>query len=223
MMKAIVALAFFIAVAFAQHCVFLEKTDARCGGHQALWPIKVCNNQTANVTSSTACDADIDYTNWAAACPLKNIDNATFCEGNGFQFPGVPSFFCNAEWVGCSNDTDCETVVAPTAPVSDAPTALPHPFCYECCLFCFNETECEQKIAEAIPFYTNSTTCTPCFPEPVASPQNSGSEPSATSPDSTGPVATPSKLTPRPSTPRTSSAAYVVASASLIVAATLLI
>ncbi len=229
MMKAIVALALLIAVASAQFCVSLERTDERCVGHQSNWPIKVCSNTEANVNSATYCDTtDVTdpYTNWVDQCPLKNVDNATFCEGTGYDFAGLLSTFCNANWIGCSENVDCDTAVpaVPVAevPISDAPVATPPPFCYECCLFCFESAECETMLEAVVPIYTNDTVCSPCFAEPVT-PPTSDTQPESNVPQD-GPVAVPSTVTPRasPITPRASSAASVVASASLIVAAALL-
>lgn len=217
-MKAILAIALFVAVTSAQYCVFLEVNDETCEGHRTNWPTKVCSTvEGTNVSSALFCDTPALYTAWTGLCPLQNSGNASFCEGTGYALAYTALSAPCLALVGCTIDDDCATEVAPATPVAE-----PALLCFDCCLFCFENATCTEKVGNN-DTYTDSEVCTPCAPPvaPVAEPVAPVAEPQTETPTA-GPTATPTTTTTPRSTPRASSAATVVASASLIVAAALL-
>lgn len=215
-MKAILAIALFVAVVSAQvtqYCVHLDVNDVTCEGHRDNFPTKVCSTaQNSNYSSATACDATQffnPYGLWQGLCPVKNVDNETFCMGTGYSSPytlwSTPCFALR----GCAEDDDCNVVAEPQAPVAPPPLA-----CFDCCLFCFDNDTCVEKVASN-DTYTDAALCTPCAPaEPVAAPV--AGEPQSGAPSA--PTSTTPSAVPR-ATPRAAGAASIVASASVLIVA----
>jgi hypothetical protein len=218
-MKAILAIALFVAVASAQYCVFLEVNDETCEGHRTNWPTKVCSStEGTNVSSAASCDLPALYTAWADFCPLKNTGNDSFCEGTGYATGYTTLSAPCLALLGCTVDEDCDTEAAPATPVAE-----PALLCFDCCLFCFENATCIEKVGNN-DTYTDSEVCTPCAPPvaPVAEPVAPVAEPQTETPTA-APTTTPTTTTTPRSTPRASSAAAtIVASTYLIVAAALL-
>eukprot|EP00029_Vermamoeba_vermiformis_P007349 TRINITY_DN315_c0_g1_i1.p1 TRINITY_DN315_c0_g1~~TRINITY_DN315_c0_g1_i1.p1 ORF type:complete len:233 (+),score=43.88 TRINITY_DN315_c0_g1_i1:98-796(+) len=232
MMKAIVAIAFLIAVASAQFCVDLVQDDVACEGFRANWPAKVCQATQVNVTSSTYCDVESYYTTWVNVCPVQNAGNSSFCDGTGYYTYGLQyNTICGSAVAlqACTVDADCVAAPVVETPVSDAPITVVLR-CFECCTFCFDNDTCVTAL-EAGQYSNDTATCSPC--PAVLPPQDTPIADSA--PTASGPVAdvpaadnqpsgsAPTGSTPRPVNRTPNSASSVAASATLIVAAALLL
>lgn len=160
-MRVLIAVLFLtVAIASAQEmqCTPLFIDDVTCEGFRGNFPQKVCSFRNGNMpTSSMFCDLKHVFKVWLHICPLRNVnDTQMFCEGRGFVGPddlhSLPCFGLN----GCETDEECNIGVSPAVP---APKFKK--YCASCCHRCFGEEMCEDKVLD-LPWYTNSTDCSPC-------------------------------------------------------------
>ncbi len=179
-MKAIIAIAFLFAVVSAQRfCVDYTQDDTTCTGLRSNWPTKVCNSLNATASSATFCDSTTYFGIWHNICPVKNVDNSSFCQGTGYlsAYTNYPAPCLALQ--SCNTDSDCNPTPVPQAPVAQTL------YCYDCCLFCFDDATCQNLVASQTG-YTNSTTCVTCKPAaPVAAPTTSTPSNPSTTPTKT--------------------------------------